>query len=175
MTTVKQAASTDAMRAQADQMRAGVREDHRALVERDRRAAQLAYEADLIDAAAGAARVLQGARTRLPKLEETVGAAVAAERAAEDRQRADQRHLSRRRTEQQKAEDAYLAVEIQEQAADRVRTAERVVAAGTGAVAKARRERRTPGCARLVGGRGRRARPRRYGELPGGGGSRAGP
>lgn len=141
MTSVKDDTATAAMRAQVDQLRAAARERSREAFEEDRRAAQLAYEADLIDDAALALAELQGVKSVIPRLETAVRDAITAERAAEDRLRLDERHLARRRAEQQKAEDGYAPVEQQEQLADRVRTSERVVAAGRKVVGKAREDR----------------------------------
>lgn len=119
------AVSADAMRAEADQINAAVREDNRALWERSRRARQLAWEASLIDQAADARAEHEGAARALPRLEDAVTAALTAERLAEDRLRGDEKRLALRRGELEKARADHapggrreeLAVRIQELAA----------------------------------------------------------
>jgi hypothetical protein len=137
MTEVTQAVSTDGMRAEADQLMASVREDNRSLFERQRRAAQLTYEAGLIDDAAAAKAELDGANGRVPRLEQARIDAVAAHRAAEDRRDEDLRHRDQRRAEEQKAEDDDAPAESQEEAAIRVRKAERRVELSEKALAAA--------------------------------------
>ncbi len=106
MTEMTQAADTAAMRAEADQLNASVREDNRSLYERQRRAVQLAYEADLIDDAALCLAELTSARQRLPRLQQSADEAIRAERAAEDRYRAEDRKRARVAAEQAKADPA---------------------------------------------------------------------
>ena len=131
------AVSTDAMRAEADQLKASVREDNRSLYERHRRAVQLEYEAGLIDDRDLCLAELTGARGYLAKLQDAVAPAVAAERKAQDRLRADQGHLARRQAEQDRLRDGYAPAERQEDAAIRVHAAEGVAARGLQEVAKA--------------------------------------
>ena len=133
--------STDAMRAEADQLKAGVREDHRALWERSRRAVQLAYEADLIDTAALALAELDGARQRTPRLQAAAGEAITAERAAEDRLRKDEQRLRRRQADQQKARAEHADGEHQEELAVRVRALADVARTSQAALDAARRKR----------------------------------
>lgn len=131
----------DGMRAAADQLAAGVREDSRDLLERQRQAAQLRYVAGLIDDAELCLAALTGARDHLYRLQDAVEPAVTAERKAEDRLRADERHLARRRAEAEKLRADYAPASRQEEAAIRVHVAEGVVASGEQAVAAARASR----------------------------------
>ena len=130
MTTKDTVVSTDGMRAEADQLRAAARDRAREAFEADRRGAQLAYEATLIDAERDALAVLEGTRTRGPALQAAVDDAVAAERAAEDRVRRDARALARLRARELKAESDYASLDVQTDLAVRVGKAEQVVAKG---------------------------------------------
>jgi hypothetical protein len=136
MTELTQAADTAAMRAEADQLNASVREDNRSLYERQRRAAQLAYEADLLDDAVLSHAAWQGASSRLPMLDAAVQEAIGAERAAEDRLRAEDRQLSRVKSELAKADPA--DGDAQERLALRVHARQGAVDACSGIVRTAR-------------------------------------
>ncbi len=135
------AMSTDAMRAEADQINAAVREDNRALWERSRRAAQLAFEADLIDAAELAEAAWQGTVSRLSRLEAEVGPLVTAEREAGDRLRSDRKRLARRSAELDRARKDSAPAARREDLAVRVHELGQAVAASEEAAAKARRNR----------------------------------
>jgi hypothetical protein len=139
MTEVTQAAAdTAAMRAEADQLKASVREDNRALYDRQRRAAQLEYEAALIDDAALCLAELTGSRGHLERLQQAASDARDAERAAEDRRDADKRHYEARLAEERKAdEDPDATPEEQEDAGIRVRKAQRRLGASETALAAA--------------------------------------
>jgi len=127
--------TTSAARAEADQINASVREDYRALVERTRRAAQLVYESDLADAAKDCLAELTGVRSRGPALETTVQDAVTAERAAQDRLRAETGKLTRVESEQAKADPG--DGDVQEKLALRLHARRGAVDACRGAVADA--------------------------------------
>lgn len=139
MTEMTQAADTAAMRAEADQLNASVREDNRSLYERQRRAAQLAYEADLLDDAELCRAEWHGASSRLPLLDAAVQEAIAAERAAEDRMRPEDRQLSRVRSEMAKADPG--DGDAQERLALRVHARQGAVSACARIVAAARDKR----------------------------------
>jgi chromosome segregation ATPase len=132
------AASTDAMRAEANQITAAVREENRALWERSRRAVQLAYEADLIDAAEMAKAAYDGAASRLERLEAGVAPLVAAEREADDRLRSDRKRLARRSAELDRARTDSAPGARREDLAVRVHELAQVAAASEAALARAR-------------------------------------
>ncbi len=141
MTSVKQEPAvammtTAQMRAESDQINAAVREDNRSLFERSRRAAQLAYEAGLIDAAEDARTALAGARTHMEFLETEVEKTVAAEREAEDLLRGERRHLARRQAEEKRAADDLAQTLRQEELAIRVGVSARRVREREGVVAQ---------------------------------------
>ena len=149
MTTVStKGMSTGAMRARADQLNAGVREANRDLFERAREAAQLTWEAGLLDAAAEARAEADGAATRLPRLEAALAEAVTAERAAEDRARVQQAQLARREAAQVKARAELAPADRQEELAIRVHVCRQVVADYAAAAAAARRAREIAEAAR---------------------------
>jgi hypothetical protein len=118
--TGQQVADTAGMRAEADQLAASVREDNRVLLERDRRARQLAYEADLIDRAEEAKAEYEGAEEHLEELDAKLPPLVAAEREAEDHLSADRKRLASRVAELSKAETDDAPGEQQEDLAARV-------------------------------------------------------
>ena len=97
--------STNAMRAEADQLNASVRDDNRSLHERAAGAAQLAWEADLIDGARSASPNWKAQSPASPPWWRRGTRPSQRSGAAEDRLRADERHLARRRAEERKAED----------------------------------------------------------------------
>jgi hypothetical protein len=133
---LREAVSTEAMRAEADQLNASVREASRAMWERERRARQLAWEADLIDAAENVKAEYDGTSLRLPGLDAAVAAALAAKRAAEDRRDDDEALLATRHAELSKAEADNAPAAVQEELAARVHQLARAAAASERAVSK---------------------------------------
>jgi hypothetical protein len=138
------AVSASSMRAEADQRSAAAREATRRARDADAaaraeeaKAAQLTYEAGLIDKAAAAKAEHDKAEALLPDLEADVTAALADKRAAEDLLNADRRRLARREAEEKKAEVDGAPAEQQEDLDARVRKLRKVVATREAAVGKA--------------------------------------
>jgi hypothetical protein len=146
MTTTKQemVVSTSSMRAEADQRSAAAREATRSALAaaaaaraENAKAAQLAYEAGLIDQVQDVQAEYDGASARLSRLEAGVASALAAKRAAEDRRDADSRRLAAREADEKKAEADGADAGQQEELAVRVAKLRKVVAFREADVAKA--------------------------------------